>query len=261
MISLILPTFRRPKSLIMFMSSVFETTVNLDQLEIVFVLDRGDSLPEGMEIGALKYSIVYVPPNSSMGYMNQAGVRNSLGEIVMLVNDDLVFEVKGWDVIVRKTIGVKDFFYLWPDDGARSKLLTTFPIMPGALIRSEFLNSFIPEEYERLFIDVHLHSIFTGVQALSGYKVCERLDEFKVTHYHPSNGLKNPDKFYNYKSAALVDDLCYLSLTFVRLRLVKKLVTRFHPKIGGLAFKLLLSVYHYAIIIYRTIRLILGTIP
>ncbi len=128
-ISLILPTRERPALLQRMLGSILETASHPALLEVILYVDDDDqSMP--IEFPGLKI-IKLIGPRKSMGEMTQACYERSTGRLIILVNDDLVFRTKGWDLLVKGEADryLDDILLLYPNDCYYGKKLSTFPIL------------------------------------------------------------------------------------------------------------------------------------
>jgi len=99
MISLLLPTRKRPKQLTRMMDSVENTAKN--KVEIVCYIDDDDSsYPE--EVKRRIDKIVIGPRIRAITAAWNECFDACTGSVVCQANDDMVFTTKGWDIIIEK---------------------------------------------------------------------------------------------------------------------------------------------------------------
>lgn len=105
MISILLPTRKRPLFLKRLVDSIRETSTN--QPEIVVYIDDDDAISPPMATG-LGLTTVIGPRITMTDYWNKCYEKCS-GDLVMQMGDDVVFKTPGWDVMVEEE------FAKWPD--------------------------------------------------------------------------------------------------------------------------------------------------
>lgn len=220
-ISLLLPTRGRPLLLKRLFQSIIEHTAERGDLEIILYLDEDDYESHGIENPGL-HIIKNIGPRSTMGAYNTKCFERSSGDIIMLMNDDLVFLTPGWDNIIKDfalTIP-DDIFLAYPDDmeGAKN---STFPILSRKAC--EILSRPYPIEYESLYIDTHIFDIFTRLAHL-GKKRMFFLDNVVFDHRHFINGKVRPDASYSHKNR-FQDAVTFISLRHIRQVSAQRLVS------------------------------------
>lgn len=159
-ISLIVPTRGRPQQLARMLASLVDTTQCLAKLEVVLVVDADDPASRDVRQERLTIRHVVVPPGLTMGSLNRAGVSASTGDILMLLNDDVVARTTGWDESIRAC------FMAFPDgialvhvnDTVFRKALCTFPIVSRRFC--ELMGGICPPDYRRYRIDDHVEELF-----------------------------------------------------------------------------------------------------
>jgi len=157
------------------------------------VIDDDDSSYGDFVCPFEKMQLLTVSPLTMSGY-NRFAAEQSSGDILVLVNDDIIVESEGWDVAVRKMHeSFDDGLYLgFPNDGFKKSRLSVFPI----LSRRTFDNfDVLPEIYLGAFIDTHLHEIFRFLRA-QGHDRISYLADVKFTHHHYRVTKATPDDTY-----------------------------------------------------------------
>ncbi len=211
-ISLLLPTRGRPLLVKRLFQSIIEHTNELDDLEIILYLDGDDHESHGIENPGL-HIIKNIGPRSTMGAYNTKCFECSSGDIIMLMNDDLVILTPGWDNIIKDfalTIS-DDIFLAYPDDmeGAKN---STFPILSRKACK--ILSRPYPIEYESLYIDTHIFDIFTRLKYLGQNRIFF-LDNVVFDHRHFINGKIRQDANYSHKNR-FQDAMTFISLRHLR---------------------------------------------
>ena len=226
LISLLLPTRARPELARRFLETAFETCVHPEQVEIIMVVDDDDATYEGFESPFARTSLFSVPP-LTMSDRNRFAADNSSGDILALVNDDIIVESDAWDVAIRDMHAKHpDAIYLgYPNDGFKGSKLATFPIL------SRFTyNNFdvLPAIYSGAFIDTHLHEIFLNLQGFGADRICY-LADVKFTHRHYRVTKDAPDETYKRRDR-FGDDLTFLQN--VKIRYFVSLEMRYYIQTG-----------------------------
>lgn len=212
-ISLLLPTRSRPHLVKRLFQSIINFTSDLNNLEIIMYLDEDDHESHGIEEPRLQI-IKKIGPRSSMGTYNTKCLENSSGDIIMLMNDDLVISTPGWDqIIIDHFRSISDGIYLaHPNDSEAGHRMCTFPIMPRNTC--DILSKPYPKEYGALYIDAHIFDIFTRLKHL-GYNRMYYLKNVVFDHRHFINGKVRPDASYSHKNR-FTDAMTFISLRHLR---------------------------------------------
>lgn len=220
-ISLLLPTRGRPLLVKRLFQSIIDYTTDLDNLEIIMYLDEDDHESHGIEDSRL-HIIKKIGPRSTMGTYNTKCFEGSSGDIIMLMNDDLVILTPGWDrIIVDHFKSISDGIYLaYPNDSEAGHRMCTFPIMPRKTC--EILLKPYPKEYEALFIDVHIFDVFLRLKHL-GYDRMFYLKDVVFDHRHFISGKVRADANYLNKDR-YKDGVTFTSLRHLRQISAKRLL-------------------------------------
>ncbi|HSC30042.1 MAG TPA: ATP-binding cassette domain-containing protein, partial [Vicinamibacterales bacterium] len=100
-ISLLVPSRERPELLQRFLESVLARSERPDLVEVVIYADEDDPSSHGLTVEGLDVPTI-IGPRASMGSYNTACLEKSRGEVVVLCNDDVVIQTRGWDRILRE---------------------------------------------------------------------------------------------------------------------------------------------------------------
>lgn len=211
-ISLLLPTRNRLFLVKRLFESIVKHTADKDNLEIVLCLDDDDFQGHSIEDNRLNL-IKIVGPKATMGELNTRSLEASSGDIIMLINDDLVVCTPGWDEIIRKLAeNIYDEVYLaYPDDMEKANL-STFPIMSRKTC--EILSQPYPKQYDALFIDDHVFDIFKRLKHLGKNRIYY-LNNIKFDHRHFIEGNVRQDTSYIHKNR-YKDYITFISLIYLR---------------------------------------------
>ena len=210
LISLLLPTRGRPELVARFFASVVDTAECLEAIEVILYVDDDDPGSHHLDGGAL-HTVRIIGPNRSMGAYNTACYHASKGQIVVLVNDDMVMGTAGWDRELRDLDKrFADRIYLaYGNDLLKKKGLATFPILSRSTC--ELLVDPYPETYAGAFIDVHLFDIFKRIQH-AGFERIIYLPDVIFEHLHYRTGKATYDETYS-KRGRFHDDSAFIKLS------------------------------------------------
>lgn len=210
-ISLLLPTRERIKYLDSFLKSLLENTSCINNIEIIIYIDRDDTESQKYENKDLNITKL-IGPKLTMGQYNSVCYRHCVGNIVMLVNDDLVIETKNWDKILKSRLNEfpDDIFLAFPNDGINKSNLCSFPILSrktcDALVHP------FPPLYKRLFIDTHIMDVFIRLSKYEKQRVIY-LDEIKFTHLNLNPHVYDSDSLLRTNDD---DDIAFVLLRNLR---------------------------------------------
>lgn len=213
LISLLLPTRGRPALAERFMASVVETAEVLTAIELILYVDDDDTGSHHLDGGALA-TVRLIGPRQSMGAYNTQCYRAAKGQIIVLVNDDMVMRTPGWDRQVRAmNTRFPDQIYLgYCNDLLKKKGLATFPILSRKTC--DLLVDPYPAAYAGAFIDVHLFDIFKRLQN-QGFDRFIYLDDVVFEHLHYRTGKAAYDETYSSRGR-FQDDSIFIRLSSAR---------------------------------------------
>ncbi len=213
LISLLLPTRKRPARAQRFLQSVLETARYPEQVEIVLYADDDDPASHALACGGLDV-VRIIGPQQSMGAYNSACLARARGDVIMLVNDDAVMRTHGWDeALLQLDAAIPDRIYLaYGDDQFKGRKLCTFPILSRRTCEV-LLRPFHPA-YRGAFIDYHLMDIFKRLEQ-SGPKRIFYLPAIVIEHLHYRAGKAAIDETYSARGR-FDDDMLFAGLATVR---------------------------------------------
>ena len=220
-ISLLMPTRGRPTLVDRFIESVVTHTTNLENVELILYVDDDDV--GSHHLGSDKVSTkLIIGPRVSMGAYNHACFEASRGDVIILVNDDMVIGTHGWDTkILDLNARIPDQIYLaYGNDLFKKGNLCTFPILSRRTC--ELLVEPYPEEYRGAFIDYHLFDIFKRLQH-AGFERIFYLEDVVFEHLHFRTGKAPFDETYN-KRGRFADDPIFLCLINSRKKSADRLL-------------------------------------
>jgi hypothetical protein len=170
-LSLIVPTRRRPASLRRLLDSLAATAARPEALEVVLVIDADDPESTHATHPALALRHVIVPPGLPMGALNTAGYEASAGDLLMLLNDDVIARTRGWDERFRacRRRFPDGIVLVHVNDTLFQDLLCTFPVVSRTFC--ELAGGICPRDYVRYRIDDHIEDVFNLLAVLGGRRV------------------------------------------------------------------------------------------
>ncbi|MEE8161211.1 MAG: glycosyltransferase [Acidobacteriota bacterium] len=211
--SFLLPTRGRPQKVRQFLQSLIQQTANLDDIEVVLYLDEDD--PESHDLSCEEIHLVkIIGPRMSMGAYNTACLQRSSGEIVILMNDDVLVRTQGWDrVIAGLTESTPDGIFLASvNDLQVGRTWGTFPVLSRKACK--VMSKPYPDEYQGWFIDLHVFDVFKRVRHL-GHDRIFNFPQVIFEHLHPDAGKAELDETYQARSR-YADDWVFVSLRDLR---------------------------------------------
>lgn len=222
-ISLIVPTRNRPDSLRRLLTSLAATAVDPDTLEVILVVDDDDSASFSITHQRLRIRHLVGPPGRTMGTLNADGWEASGGDLVMLLNDDVVARTRGWDRILRRCFG--DFpdgiALIHVNDTLIREHLCVFPVVSRRYC--ELAGGICPRDYVRYRIDDHIEDVF-NMLAYLGERRTVYLPDVVFEHF---NAVEHPEagRVYQSDPAILAVDAPHFEALFPeRKELVLRLV-------------------------------------
>jgi len=221
LISLLLPTRGRPVLAERFIASVVETAEALEAIELILYVDDDDTGSHHLDGGALS-TVRLIGARQSMGTYNTQCYRAAKGQIIVLVNDDMVMRTPGWDRQLRAmNQRFPDQIYLgYCNDLLKKKGLATFPILSRKTC--DLLVDPYPAAYAGAFIDVHLFDIFKRLQN-QGFDRFIYLDDVVFEHLHYRTGKAAYDETYSSRGR-FQDDSIFIRLSSSRRDAAKRVL-------------------------------------
>jgi hypothetical protein len=184
--SLILPTRERPRLVKRLMASIARTTTDLDGLEIVLGLEQDDTQTQDLCRHVVSVTTVRTQ-DETMGSMTRRCYEQCQGKYVMLINDDMVFRTRGWDIKVMEALArfPDGVAMVYGNDLYYASRMCTFPVLPRE--SCDLMDKICPPQYRRHCIDPHVFDVFQRLAHL-GQKRSVYLPDviFEHMHYNPA---------------------------------------------------------------------------
>lgn len=212
-ISLLMPTRARPALARRFFQSVLDLTAHPNSIEVILYIDDDDTESHSLDCEGLEVRRI-IGPRVTMGEYNSRCLAEARGDIIVLVNDDMVIRTPNWDERLRKLDAeYEDKLYLaYGNDLFKGQKLCTFPILSRRTC--ELLVDPFPSQYRGAFIDYHLLDIFKRLELL-GEKRIRYLEDVVFEHLHYRTGKAQIDETYTQRKR-FADDLDFLALSAPR---------------------------------------------
>ena len=213
-ISLLLPTRGRPQLVERLFQSLVDQTENTDAVEIVLYIDEDDTASHSIHHEKLKL-IKIIGPRSTMGTCNTACLKLARGEVIILMNDDIIVRTRGWDQHILKIHDqVKDGIYLaYPNELYMKEKLSIFPILSRKTC--DLLITPYPEQYPGGFIDYHLFDVFMRLKK-NGHDRFLYQDSVVFEHLHYRMGKSEFDETYQRRGHFDLGDEAFINLRQLR---------------------------------------------
>lgn len=212
-ISLLMPTRGRPVWAERFINSVLQTSTRIEAIELIIYVDDDDVESHHLSSDAMSVTTI-VGPRVTMGAYNSTCYEKSNGDIIVLVNDDMIIQTQGWDEKLRQLDAkYPDGIYLaYGNDLFKKGSLCTFPIMSRHTC--ELLIQPYHHAYRGAFIDYHLMDIFKRIEK-AGYPRISYLEDVVFEHLHYRTGKAEIDATYKARGR-FDDDMLFVSLKNIR---------------------------------------------
>lgn len=145
-ISLLMPTRGRLKCAERLFSSVISNSCRLERIEIILYVDDDDYKSQSISSSDLNIKVI-IGPRKTMGAYNTKCYKKATGDVIILVNDDMVIQTKNWDLKIDDLHNsIEDQIYLaYGNDLFKGKDLCAFPILSRK--KCELLKRPYPIEY------------------------------------------------------------------------------------------------------------------
>ena len=140
MISILTPTRNRPDNCQRFIKSIYQTTKNIGNIELLFYVDSDDpSIGAYMSLQQHCYDEFPGFPRVQFNFGDPQSVCDSwnlmakdcMGDVIIMGNDDLIYRTPNWDIkLIKELSTIKDNIYCaWVNDGINGERHCAFPII------------------------------------------------------------------------------------------------------------------------------------
>jgi len=217
-ISLLLPTRGRPRLVQRFLDSVAAHSRCVSDVEVVLHIDEDDVASHTIDHSHIPL-VKLIEPFRSMGACNTACFVRASGEVIILMNDDVIIRTPGWDeALLAYHASVGDQIYLaYGNDLFKGKRVCSFPILSRRTCR--LLGEPFPARYRGGLIDYHLLDVFKRLDQL-GHARIRYFPNLIFEHTHYRTGKLPFDETYA-RRERFGDDW-----TFIALRDQRRLAAR-----------------------------------
>lgn len=221
-ISLLMPTRGRPELAARFFKSVARTSARPSDVEVIYYVDDDDKESHDLDVSGMDARRI-IGPRITMGEYNTRCLKEARGDIIMLVNDDVVIRTDGWDDKLRAMdAAFGDSVYLaYANDLFKGSRLCTFPILSRRTC--DLLVDPFPSAYAGAFIDYHLLDIFKRLQK-AGQDRIRYLEGVVFEHMHYRVGKARKDATYA-RRGRFDDDPVFIGLIESRKRAANRLMS------------------------------------
>lgn len=195
-----MPTRERLAKAQAFLKTVVETAENLKQIEVIVAIDDDDIKSQSLSSPHPDLTLFQVKgPQDTMGTLNTRCLQKATGDILMLVNDDILIRSKRWDRLFIETAArfPDGIILIHTRDGYKDRSFPLFPILTKK--GSQLLKDPYPKNYCGDCIDSHLFDIFLRLKDL-GYDRIVYLPDVFFEHMHFSVGKAPIDPLYQKRS-------------------------------------------------------------
>lgn len=229
-ISILCPTRERPVQMARFLRSIKQNTYDRNAVELIVYIDEDDTSGYSFYGSDLKINII-VGQRLSMGEYNTRCLEKASGDIIILLNDDVIVKTAGWDQIVREIHHqYADGVYLaYGNDLHKGRKISTFPILGSRTC--EYMAQPFPKGYSGALIDYHIFDVFKRMEKKGFNRIVYRPDLI-FEHMHFRAGKAMQDKTYK-KRRRYHDDKVFIRLSNLRQIQAERLI----KSIENLPFK------------------------
>lgn len=185
MISVLVPTRKRPQGLRRLIDSIRETSANMP--EIVCYVDLDDASYKFTDFSKVSFIL---GPRIPMSEMWTAVCRHASGDILFMAADDVAFKTKGWDTMVEEAFaGSSDKILMvhGNDCGFGADRFATLPILHRRWVNA--VGYFTPPGYTCDWCDNHINDVANAIGR-------RKYLPFQTEHLHPGLGTAPMDDTY-----------------------------------------------------------------
>jgi glycosyltransferase involved in cell wall biosynthesis len=182
MLSIILPTRNRPSNITRLVNSIFATADNTTDIEMCFYIDDDDTLSiPAINQTAERIATQALQGNLKIGsHMYNELYRISNGDLFMFAADDITFETKGWDTIVKKKFDEQadKILFVYGEDGFQHGRIGTHGFIHANWIES--VGYVLPPKLASSYTDEWITELAQRVD-----RKCY-MSNLLIEHHHPA---------------------------------------------------------------------------
>lgn len=220
MISILVPTRKRPQNITRLVDSIVATVSNIQNVELLIYIDDDDfdSIPAISE-AALRMNVNAVQGNRLIGsQMYNELAKLATGDIFMFAADDIVFRTQNWDSIVQNKFNEYEdkILFIYGEDGFQHGRIGTHGFIHKYW--TELVGYVLPPRLASAYTDEWITNLAERVNRKF------YLPELIVEHLHPAVGKAITDETYKQRPEIAGDiGAYYASLEPERVRDAEKL--------------------------------------
>lgn len=228
------PTRNRPQKIISTLTAYMKLANHPEQIGVAISCDTDDVtmsrnlVHEELQriLSKTAWHRIFMSPNKSKIEACNANMNeiNWEWDIVVLVSDDMIPQVKGWDDVIRMHMTSDTNRILWFNDGYQGDKLNTLCVF-GRQMYNHFGYLYHPD-YKSLFCDTELTDLCKGELK----DRCVYIPYCIIRHEHPGTGYtQNMDALYDRNQKFWNQDM----YTYIRRKTYAYDVTFLIPTIAG----------------------------
>ena len=195
--SLLCPSRERLNKFLTFVSSVFTTVDNINNIEIVLGIDEDDPKFDSYYKIAKNLNFINFV-KIKKGLFNEEGlsgiwnymVTKTEGDILAMVGDDMIFKTNDWDKKIINTFKAKSdpIWLIHCNDGMRgagNKYEGVAPMAVNSFVHRAYVNAvgrYVQTEVKEIFQDTYLDKLFSVMKRKIYYH------DILIKHLHFSEG-------------------------------------------------------------------------
>lgn len=237
-ISIACPSYKRPESMVRLVESVFETTKEIEKIEVIFYLDDNDFDSHNVakilmqKFGKIVKAIT--GPKIKLSNMWNHCAQNTDFEIVMLCADDIIFRTIYWDILVREKFNEFDdkILFVHGDDGHNSDKFGTHGFLHRNWINT--VGYFLPPYFSADWCDTWINEVSDKLRRRFYVPILTEhmhfslnKSELDLTHIERLERGRIDDNQKIYVEKKIERDIDFLKLkNFINEQLINQLITQ-----------------------------------
>lgn len=195
-----MPTRKRPNRVKETLRSGIELADDKNNLEIRIAIDNDDKetviCTKEFELMHHDLSCYVGPRDINVGNLWNKLWKESVGEILMMCSDDMIFRTKGWDTIIIEAFEKSEdkMILVYGRDGIQDENLATFPFIHRKW--ADCVGYFVPPYFEHNYHDTWLFDIAKNLNRLV------YIESLYFEHMHPGANKSSYDMVYHESNVA-----------------------------------------------------------